>query len=597
MSTDEILHHLQAKNIALSIRNGRLVVRGEEQLVDDPALVSLLRENRQALIELIQTGKYGETGTPRRVSVPPNRIPAGCRAMTPEMLSMVALTAAQIETLVAQVPGGVPNIQDVYPLTPLQEGILFHHLMADDDPYVLSGSVAFSSREDLDAALRALEAALGRHDILRTAIFWEKLPEPLQVVLRKAVLRVEEVSLDASATDAVNELHQRFDGRRFKLDLHQAPLARVFIAYDQNERRWLLLLLLHHLVGDHATLALLQEEIEAYLQGRGGQLPAPVPFRNFVAEARLGVTKNEHETYFRQMLGDVDEPTAPFGLLELHGDTPQVREAALDLPVEVALRIRRQARQHGVSTASLCHLAWAEVLARVSGRNDIVFGTVLFGRMNSSEGVDRVMGPCINTLPLRIRIDRQEVAEEVRHTHKLLAELVRHEHASLALAQRSSAVPAPTPLFSSILNYRHSTVTPADRTGKRLQWVGAEERTNYPVTLSVDDLGVGLRLAAQVFEPIDPIRICRLMETALARVASALEQAPKTPLNTLDVLPAEERRLVLYGWNDTAAPFTTDACVHQLFEKEAVRSPEAVALVFEGRQLCYDELNRRANQL
>src|SRR5207244_7259584 len=137
------------------------------------------------------------------------------------------------------------------------------------------------------------------------------------------------------------------------------------------------------------------------------------------------------------------------------GDGSGIEEVRLMLDDDLAQHLRANARRLGVSAASLCHLAWAQVLAKVSGREDVVFGTVLFGRMQGGEGADRVLGLFINTLPLRIDLGKQSVEAGVRKTHVLLGDLLRHEHASLALAQRCSAIPGPAPLFSALLNYRH----------------------------------------------------------------------------------------------------------------------------------------------
>src|SRR5439155_12460376 len=186
---------------------------------------------------------------------------------------------------------------------------------------------------------------------------------------------------------------------------------------------------------------------------------------------------------------------------------------------------------------SMFHLGWAQVLSRTSGRDDVVFGTVLFGRVQAGLGADRLLGLFINTLPIRIRIGEDTVEDSVQSTHALLGHLLRHEHAPLSLAQRCSAVPPPTPLFSAILNYRYArdTEAPAAQFHDGRVALGIVSRTNYPLVLSVDDLNDRFVLTADVNSSIDPLRICAFMHTAIEQLVDALERAPSTPLHSLDV--------------------------------------------------------------
>ncbi|HET7464454.1 MAG TPA: amino acid adenylation domain-containing protein, partial [Longimicrobium sp.] len=312
-----------------------------------------------------------------------------------------------------------------------------------------------------------------------------------------------------------------------------------------------------------------------------------------------------HRRFFTELLGDVTEPTAPFGLLDARGDGSGIEEAAVLVDARLATRLRERARALGVSAATLCHVAWARVLAAASGHDDVVFGTVLFGRMHGGEGSNRVMGPFVNTLPVRVRLGGVGAEASVRQTHVVLARLLRHEHASLALAQRCSGVEAPAPLFTSLLNFRHSARKPrpasapaAPRVFSGMRLLHGEERTNYPLALSVDDLGDGFRLKAQVLsESLDPRRVCEFTHRALEELVEALESAPGRAVGTLDVLPREERARVLEEWNRTDAHYPGDAFVHELFQAQARRTPDATAVAFEGAYLTYAELNRRANRL
>jgi len=319
------------------------------------------------------------------------------------------------------------------------------------------------------------------------------------------------------------------------------------------------------------------------MAGRSFELPDVLPYRCFVAHSRQVLKADEYKGFFREMLAGVEETTAPFGLMEVHGDGTGVIQAHRVMEGSLAKRLRGCARVLGVSAASVFHVAWASVLSRASGREDPVFGTVVFGRMHGSEGVERVMGPFINTLPVRIGLSGVSVEECVRATHRLLAQLLLHEHAPLALAQRCSGVAAPMPLFSALLNYRYGQPAEASTAlaWEGIESLGAQEHTNYPFVLFVDDLGEGFVLKAQTSVAIQARRVCDYMHTILKHLVDALEMAPDTAVNRIEVLPHAERRRLLVEWNDTRSPFP-DRRLHQLVEAQVDRSPEAIALAGIG---------------
>uniref|UniRef100_UPI0003713B9F AMP-binding protein n=1 Tax=Xanthomonas oryzae TaxID=347 RepID=UPI0003713B9F len=538
------------------------------------------------------------------VEVPPNRIAADCTRITPALLPLVQLTQDEIDAAVATVEGGVANVQDIYPLTALQEGLLFHHrASAVGDAYLSFSVLAFETRAQLDAFVAALEAVIARHDILRTGFAWQGLSTPVQIVWRHALLPRQEHRIDAS--DVLAALKRRMDPSSARMDLTQAPLLRGHLVEDPHQARWLLGLQTHHLMIDHTTLELLIEEVRAHLDQRQQQLPAPLPFRHLVAQARLGVSEAEHRDFFTQQLGDLDTPTAPFGLWEVRGSGADIEEHQQVLPRPLCAALRLQARRLDVSPASMFHLAYALVLAQASGQDDVVFGTTLFGRMHAGSGAHRVLGMFINTLPIRLRRDHRGVTDAVRDTQQRLAQLIHHEHAPLALAQRCSGIVAPAPLFTALLNYRHAGGSAVQAPSEPSQaWHGiqmleSQDRTSYPLTLSVDDISANASFAlqVQVDQRIGAARVIALMLQAVQAVVKALEDAPEMALHTLQLLPADERAQLRHFTATETAPLAQAECIHHLFEAQARRTPEAIALCADHLELGYAALDARANRL
>ena len=428
------------------------------------------------------------------VQVPPNQIPAGARVITPDMLPLAALEAGQIAAVVAGVDGGAANVADIYPLAPLQEGMFFHHLLAADDGrdvYLRSTVLEFAGRGRLEEFTGALRVVIARHDIFRTSVAWRGLPEPVQVVWRQAQLPVTEVTL--TAADETTSGGGAAGGGRGADGPGPGPAAAGLrgggagwcwpvagAGADPSPA-----------AGPHRAGGGAGGDPGAAGRGRR-PLPAPVPFREYVARARLSVPREEHERYFAGLLADVTEPTAPYGLMDTRGDGSASGPGRCGGAGRAGRAGPPQARAAAVPAAVIFHLAWARVLAVLAGRDDVVFGTVLFGRMGAGAGADRAAGPLMNTLPVRVIAGADGAAAALAGLQAQLAGLLAHEHAPLSLAQQASGVPAPAPLFTALFNYRHITPQPQprDRAGRRSWLAGIHvldgtDWTNYPLMVSV----------------------------------------------------------------------------------------------------------------
>jgi hypothetical protein len=349
------------------------------------------------------TVEPGDEDAAGRLPVPARRIPDDAQAITPDLLPLVELTQQQVTAIVARTPGGATNIADIYPLAPLQEGIFSHHLLATGgaaDAHVLRTVLAFDDRDRLDAFTAALQRVVDRHDILRTAFHWHRLPEPVQVVLRRAPVHVHEVELGPGAAPVARRLVAACPAT---VPIAKAPLIHVYAALDPGTpvpgrksepggTRWLALLDIHHLIHDHTAPEILLREVRAVLAGRADTMPAPVPFRDFVFRLRARENQGDHAAYFGKLLGDVTDTTAPFGILDVRGDGTTVTEARTALDADVVAAIRERACELGVSPATLFHVAYARLVGALAGRGDVVFGTLLLGRMAAGAGADRAPG-------------------------------------------------------------------------------------------------------------------------------------------------------------------------------------------------------------
>ncbi len=530
---------------------------------------------------------------------PDNLIPESSEVITPEMLSLMTLEQTAIDKIVAEVPGGAANIQDVYPLAPLQEGILFHHQMSDGagDTYVMPVLLATRNSQQRDEFLHALQCVVNRHDVLRSVVLWEGLPQAVQVVCRQVDLSITSLKLNSGAEAMPQLLDLMAPDQQF-MDITQAPLLRVKLAEDPETEQYFVLLQLHHIISDHVGLEIIQAEVQAILQGKENTLTSPAPYREFVAHTLHQSQTLNVEKFFKEKLASITEPTAPFNLLDVHGSGGEIVEANQLLPRPLSQQIRVLSRRLAVSPAALFHTVFGLVVGACSGRDDVVFGTVLSGRLQGTAGAGRMLGMFINTLPCRLALKGIGSESMVLQAQAELMELLPYEQASLVLAQQCSGLPSGTPLFSALLNFRHSSPADndlAENSGMKILYL--HERSNYPFTVSVDDLDEDFALTAQVHAAIDPVRVVEYLQTAMAGLVEVLDSAPKKPVLDIDIVSATERHQLLVEWNNTETKYPKELCIHEMFEEQVNKNPDAIALVFEDEKLTYSELNDKANRL
>ncbi|WP_125780724.1 non-ribosomal peptide synthetase [Pseudoalteromonas rubra] len=532
--------------------------------------------------------------------VPANLIPADCSKITPEMVTLAELDEQQLADIAQTIPGGMANIQDIYPLAPLQEGVLFVHTMSEgQDPYVTSTTFEFDSRESLERFKWALNTLIARHDVLRTAILWRNRTTALQVVQRQVDLPVTELDF-SEANDVWAAFSAHVAEQPLWIELENAPLLQLSVCEDAAQGKHYALLCEHHLISDHVSLEILVHELTALLNGNQASLAEPVPYREFVGRTLARTQSLDTETFFSEMLGDVSEPTLPYGLTDVLNDGSGIETVHVTLDDAQAQRIRRLTRQYHSSPASLFHLVWAKVLGVCSGQSEVVFGTVLSGRMSDDGLSSQLMGMMINTLPLRVSLSEQDAMSLLAQINDDLRALMPYEQVSLAEAQRCSGVSGQLPLFSAMLNYRHSAVEESQleqEAGFRV--ICSEERTNYPFNLSVDDFGdgFGFGFELQVDKRAPAARIAQYLQVTLTQVLDLLDSQSSTAVQSLCVLDEIERTQQLHSWNDTALDYPRELCIHELFEQQAAATPEQIALRFGEQTLSYGELNARANQL
>jgi amino acid adenylation domain-containing protein/non-ribosomal peptide synthase protein (TIGR01720 family) len=500
------------------------------------------------------------------------------------------------------------NIEDLYELSPMQQGMLFHSLAAPESGvYVEYVSCTVQGKLNIPAFKRAWQQVMERHPVWRTSFYWEGFDKPLQVVNQHVSLPWQQFDWRVLPPVEQQEQLEAFlqTERKRGFELSEAPLMRLALI-QMGEDIYEFIWSHHHLLLDGWSLSLVLKEVfafyEAFCQGQDLQLKRSRPYRDYIAwlqEQDLA----EAEAFWRQALSGLSAPTplrVDRALGSLSSEVESYDEQEIQLSVEATASLQSLARGHQLTVSTLVHGAWAILLSRYSGQEDVVFGATVSGRPADLAGVESMVGLFINTLPIRVQASPEAfLLDWLKQLQAQQIELRQYEYSSLVQVQGWSDVPRGLPLFESIVVFENYPVNASLGSPEgRLEFLNVRgvERTNYPLTLVAlpgTQLSLQLSYDCRSFDAVTITQMLRHLQTLLEGIVAN----PGQRLKNLPLLTQQERHTLLVDWNDTEVDYPKHLCIHQLFEAQVERTPDAVAVVFEDEQLTYQELNGRANQL
>ena len=497
----------------------------------------------------------------------------------------------------------VKNVEDAYPLSPMQEGLLFHNLYAPESGLYVAQYACEMQNVDVDALRRAWQEIVDRHGAFRTAFVWKNVEKPLQVVGRRVELPFQ---VEDWRTLAATEQQQQLDSyletdRRRGFALNKAPLLRIAL-FQTSDDTYQLVLSHHHITVDGWSMALVFQEAfalyEAYAAGRDLQLSPSAPYRNYIAWLQQQ-DLNQAETFWRENLNGFTTPTPLVidRVSALHGETFAEQHVKLSTATTAALQTL--ARQQQLTMNTLVQGAWALLLSRYSGERDVVFGSVIAGRPGALPNVESMVGIFINNLPVRVRVAPEtQLIPWLQKLQEQVSEARQYEYSPLAQVQGWSDVPRGLPLFSSIVAFQNFPSTPAREHGERkIGTLRTFESQNYPLALTASvgsELSLVLKYNVSLFESSAITRMLGHLETLLTAVAAKMG---RQRLGELPLLTEAERAQIETQWNNTETNYPREQSIHELFEMQATRTPDKIAAVCNEDQITYRELNARANQL
>ncbi|NET03093.1 MAG: non-ribosomal peptide synthetase, partial [Sphaerospermopsis sp. SIO1G1] len=474
------------------------------------------------------------------------------------------------------------NIEDIYPLSPMQEGMLFESLYAPEDgAYFEQITCTFQGELDVKSFEKAWQQVVNRHAIFRTAFIWESVNQPVQIVYKKVDIQIEFKDWRELLPSQQQQQLEEFlvEEREKGFQLSQAPLIRLYLL-QLNENQHQFIWCHHHILLDGWSLPIVFKDLFEFYQGIVAgvslKLRPAVKYRNYIGWLKQQ-KKDLAQEFWQQQFKGFTAPT-PLVVDKLFSDSePDIgyQETVVFLTDEQTLAITDFVKKHKLTMNNILQGVWSLLLSRYSQENDVVFGTTVSGRPPSLPGVESMVGLFINTLPVRVQVNEDDdVLSLLQELQQQQIESEQYAYCSLVEIQGWSDVPRGTSLFDSLVvfeNYPIDATSGEDDGNLTVENFRGIAHTNFPLVIAA---GPGERLWFRVsydsgrFETETIQRILGHLQTLL----SAIVKTPQTKIKELPILTTIETQQLLEQ-NQTKTEFTVNQCIHQLFESQVEKTP------------------------
>ena len=497
------------------------------------------------------------------------------------------------------------NVEKIYGLTPMQEGMLFHSLLNEGSgEYVIQSAYLYKDMLDVNLAKQSLSLLSIKHEVLRTAFVVTKTGKMWQLILRD---REIELNTCQVKEDLEIESLKRTDVSR-GFNLQEDSLLRISIIHTQNQQS-IILSTMHHIISDGWCISLLTkgflDNYEKLLAGKAFDVlrKEVETEKNAIGSYQEYIQmleKRDKEAglqYWELLLAGYNE-TAVIPPIKASEAGNGVERLEVKINKKVSDKLRGFAQQEKITLNNIAEVAWGIVLQKYNQSSDVVFGKVVSGRDLPINGIERMVGLFINTVPIRVRNGKNTtIREQLKDTHQQGVESSQYDYCPLVEVQSKTELGRH--LFSTLFvfeNYYVDEHASAQLSSSSFSMLDGREQTNYSLCVAVysgDVLRLNLMYDPYMYGSVEAELILKRLEMVIIEIS----ENPDKKIADIDIVTDAEKHQLLYEFNNTFVEYPQDKAIHQLFEEQAAKAPDNVALVFGNEQLTYGELNVKANQL